>query len=476
MGTTSAVLFVFIVSLAASYGWAIRGTTLGAEKGAMLPGAMIGLLLACFSGSEIIANNFWLLSAGGAMAMFFGGTETYGQTMGLILKKGPDQRYAKGLCALIIKGGLWFGIYGGFIGMIFSSMTGEIYKTTDFIAFFLILPVVRSLGNRLINKPFKPEEGKFPKIYFSVDRREEWGGLLAILIEIIIFTIIKSDSYALIFALVGTFSGAAGWAIAINFYYITMHPLKNGKYIFGQWQKRGWIDGWKIMEFALGAIGGLGLALCFVYTYPRLAEKIAVIESNGALWSPVSQHENVLPWVVLGLIIVCDIFCGLEFLRRKKKYGKNFSIRLMELLPQPVYSYIPLALVLMGSIKTAQIVSFFVIFWVLVEEIVTDELSGYKYQKLASAALFAVAAIILAGEILLPNSYGALETWIFYNASYTLVQMVFIDFRKDLLKEQRAKFKDKKSFIDSLGSTFTVRGFYVIQATVLIAAGVLLFK
>ncbi|MCL2298616.1 MAG: hypothetical protein FWC27_00520, partial [Firmicutes bacterium] len=73
----SITLFIAISAVAMSYGWGMRGTTLGGEKGAMLPGALMGLLIAVFSGSPFLRENFFLLSAAGALGIYFGGSMSY---------------------------------------------------------------------------------------------------------------------------------------------------------------------------------------------------------------------------------------------------------------------------------------------------------------------------------------------------------------------------------------------------------------
>ncbi len=45
MSLSDMILCVFLTTLAASYGWGMRGSLIGGEKGAMLPGALIGLIL-----------------------------------------------------------------------------------------------------------------------------------------------------------------------------------------------------------------------------------------------------------------------------------------------------------------------------------------------------------------------------------------------------------------------------------------------
>ena len=104
-------------------------------KRAMLPGVFVGTILAWFSGGEI-RENFWIIAAAGLMGMTFGGIETYGETIGMVLHRGTsDYKPIKGYTGLAVKGALWFSLCGGFIAFAFSAMSGKVYSTADIIIF-----------------------------------------------------------------------------------------------------------------------------------------------------------------------------------------------------------------------------------------------------------------------------------------------------------------------------------------------------
>ena len=135
MNFSDALICILLTTFASCYAWGMRGTVIGGEKGAMLPGAFIGLILAWFSGGAI-RESFFIPAAAGLMGMTFGGIETYGETIGLVLHRdSPDYRPVKGYSGLALKGALWFSICGGFIGMSMASMSYSFYKTRDFVAF-----------------------------------------------------------------------------------------------------------------------------------------------------------------------------------------------------------------------------------------------------------------------------------------------------------------------------------------------------
>lgn len=100
MDFSTALLCVIFTTFASCYAWGMRGAVIGGEKGAMLPGAFIGLILALFSGGTI-SEYFWIPAAAAAMGMTYGGTEPYGETIGMVLHR---DRPIKGYTGLAMKG------------------------------------------------------------------------------------------------------------------------------------------------------------------------------------------------------------------------------------------------------------------------------------------------------------------------------------------------------------------------------------
>lgn len=74
MSFTDALICILFTTLAGCYGWGMRGALIGGEKGAMLPGAFIGLSLSAFAG---YCGGVGLIAAG-LMGMTYGGIEPYG--------------------------------------------------------------------------------------------------------------------------------------------------------------------------------------------------------------------------------------------------------------------------------------------------------------------------------------------------------------------------------------------------------------
>src|SRR5262245_8936307 len=112
----AAVLFP---ALAAGMGWGIRGQY-GHETGAMIAGALAALTLVLLFASHFSSVTGARAAALMAAAIGIGGSETYGQTVGLTHDKELVGHWAAltwGMLGLALKGGLWIGFGGAFLGM-----------------------------------------------------------------------------------------------------------------------------------------------------------------------------------------------------------------------------------------------------------------------------------------------------------------------------------------------------------------------
>lgn len=478
MSFPSTLGIVAFATLAGSYGWGMRGTKIGGEKGALLPGAFLGLIFAWFSGSDIIRENFWVFSAVGALAMFFGGTETYGETLGFIVKSKPSDNYAKGMYGVLIKGALWFGIFAAFIGIAFNAMTGDVYKWQDFVIFFAVLLPLRYIGILLFNRPLNLKANKFPRFYFSATRQESWGGLLVLLIMLVVLMAVRGDTYSLMFCGVGALSGAIGWALGINLFYLANHPLKNGKYFYGSLQKKGYIGGWKIMEFTLGAVGGLGTSLYFCLNFTKLQSIIGIIDIKGELWNPLADMQNTAAWVSLILILVTGFQYLFQSTHRKNvkpKSKTDYLGLLFEGLEQPFYSYIPLMFILLGGVRTAQIVSFFAMFWVIAEMDFFERFIKTKTRWLWFVVFIGGCVAVLVGELILPNSYTAWQTWLLYCVGYEFFELCWII---HVSREKSKAENEKKPFWQRMRrlSEPLVHGYFLLQIAALLVIGFFVFR
>lgn len=434
MQASAAVFFVLFVSLAASFGWAVRGTTLGSQKGAMLPGAMLGLLLAWFSGNAVIQANFWIFAAVGAAAMYFGGVETYGETLSFVLEKRHPPRFWWGILALVVKGALWWGIAGVLLGMAFTAVIGTVYAVWELLLLFGLMPFVREAGIRLFNRPYQPQEGRFPKIYFSRTRREDWGGLLLILLELLVFTVCKGDTFAWVLCLYGMAAGAVGWVLGINLMHKTSYKLKNGRYLLGKLQENGYVDNWKIMEYTLGAIGGMGIALGFVAQYGRLQQQLAPLAQQG-IWQPLGTLAQPLGWGLLALLVAGDVIGALWGLRRDKQ-GKDD--RPVDIFMDVRYLYLSLPLLLMGAVEFAQWYAVFLVFWVLAEKLLCGKLGKGRHVPWYAGVTLLLTAGLFMAQLVLPQRFGVFTTWVLYCTVYFLAQLLLVDFNPEQCQKRRA--------------------------------------
>ncbi|MCL2512830.1 MAG: hypothetical protein FWF08_02920 [Oscillospiraceae bacterium] len=462
-------MFFIMLAAAGSYGWAVRGTTLGKERGAMLPGAMLGLLLAWFSGSALLRERFWLFAAAGALGMFVGGCETYAQTMEFVKDGKKSPKPLKGNLGLALKGALWFGIAGAVLGISFSSAAG-FYKISEIILLFALMPILRGFGIRIANRPFDPENGVFPRIYISRNRPEEWGGMVMMLLELIVFMAAKGDRFALYLCVFGMLGGSVGWVMGINMMHKSLYPMnsknssKGGKYIFGSMQTKGMIDNWKIMENTLGAVGFIGIGAGFALAFPELQKHIAVIESGG-LWQPLGGREFTLSWAMFGLAIGIDFLAGLLYLLLKKKLPKNTE-RIGDITQQVVYTYLSIPLVLLGAQRYSELVCVFLLYWVLMVELVSngDKMPKVKGGWKFSIFIIAAGAALLVYQIMCGGSFTMLQPWLLYTAVYFIYQIAFYDLLPHKVKAIKEKAKEAGGLkISSFGPLSTVEGFKLVE-------------
>jgi hypothetical protein len=149
-----------------SLGWGLRGSIGGGSLGAMIPGAMIGLVLCLLLDRH---SDSGLVAAFAAIGVGFGGQETYGQTVGLSLQA---ETFWWAIFGFVIKGAVWGLLGGAFIGI---ALDRQRDATAQLIAAFAIMVLGTWLGWLLVNSP--------KLIYFSnrldKPREELWAARLA---------------------------------------------------------------------------------------------------------------------------------------------------------------------------------------------------------------------------------------------------------------------------------------------------------
>lgn len=392
------ILCVAFTTLAASYGWGMRGAVIGGEKGAMLPGVFIAVILAWFSGGGI-RENFVVVAAAGLMGMTFGGIETYGETIGLVLNRNMQgYKPVKGYMGLAVKGALWFSIGGGFIAFSISAMGGTIYTAADIIVFCLLMPLIQFVGFRVFNNSYNKKTGQRLMIYFSVNRREEWGSNLALLVAMLIMSVIKGDYLMLTMISCGFVFGAVGWIVAMKCYEYSSFPMKNGKILFKCLYRKGIFDGWKLMEFVLGAFGGFGISLGFCIEYGVVAQHNKSILENGR-FSPIADYDNIM--IVVAALLVLGILSINIYQLIREKMNKKVNFFICDQIERPLYNVIPMLFVLLGSVAVSRVMTVFMLVFVCVIKCLFDKFAKEKFAALYQILSLVLCGVIFAGDIII---------------------------------------------------------------------------
>jgi hypothetical protein len=235
--TTTRSLWFWCVlgALAMSLGWGLRGSIGGGSLGAMIPGAMIGLVLCLMLQRHADAG---LIAAFAAIGIGFGGQETYGQTVGLSLQ---PETFWWAMLGFVIKGGAWGLLGGAFIGM---ALERRRHSTGRVIAGCSLMVFGTWLGWYVVNSP--------KLIYFSnrFDRpREElWAGLWLGGLFLLAWLRSRVPSN---FALFGAIGGGIGFGVGAS-----LQPIGG---VVWAGMPLGW---WKAMELTFGGLLGLAYVLC----------------------------------------------------------------------------------------------------------------------------------------------------------------------------------------------------------------------
>ncbi|MBR5262334.1 MAG: hypothetical protein IKV49_00800 [Clostridia bacterium] len=462
-------IFVFLAAsmLCMCFGWGMRGSAIGGEKGAMLPGALLGVMCTWYTGSELLMQNVFIFAAACSLGYFYGGIETYGSTMGLILNHDtPRYNPSLGYLALAFKGSLWGGLGAGFLGVSFSAISGIVYKWYDFVIFFALIPLLQQIGYRIFNTPYDPDNDRMPKVCFSEKRREEWGRNLAVIAALLVLMLLRRDFFGLLMWGAGTVAGAVGWVIGIAIFDRQLHPLKNGRRMFGRLSEVGVIDGWKIMEFTQGSFNGLIIGGAFAFGWPIAAKNLEQAESTGKLWNALPPNADaVLPWVFCALII-CSM---LLFIIPIKKNGRLIEENTLELFERPCYMVAPLCLIMLGSTKMAEIICCFAMYFVLAQHDGIERFSKFRYVKLIRAALIIIGAVILALQAF--RGIALIEIWSFYCFGYIIFDLIVL-LHPDKIRDKYRNAKSVKDFVISLGSVATVQPFFILTAAIMLVFGI----
>lgn len=491
MGETA--LFVFLCVIAMAYGWGMRGSILGGEKGAMLPGAFVGLLIARFSGIPALQENWFLLTAAGASGFFFGGCMTYGETLGLTFNGFGTEGFKRGLSGVFIKGFAWFGVAAEMLGICIVAGGGVTYSAVDLIFTYLATIPAYFLGRALFNRPHRPKENVFPKFYFSKTRPEWWGGHLFVFLTFFSLNLIRGDWFTAVYAWLVALVAGCGWVIAqiVHTYSRSCMKMKNGKFLLGKLQEKGYVDAWKFMECLIGGFGGLSMSVGFIL----LRDLLPYTAESTVYYAPFAEYDVPMSivWTVLFLINALHII--IEPIPKKNKIDElyrldwitkeEFDIATKKLDTPPflmkyrtkfaeifegvdfiILGFLPPLFGTLGSAQTARLCAVFVLFWVLTDEICFDRFIYRKSKYIFRVCMLAFSAALLIGVHLRPDFFTAGFTLLIYAVSYELLQFLWQQ-RPAILKIRKEKTGSFKGAILSFGGQLTMHAFFLPTCIIL---------
>lgn len=323
---------VLYTGLAGGLGWGIRGQY-GHETGAMIAGLLIGLVITCLFGRHTTSLAAARTVAWCTVGIGFGGSMTYGQTIGLTQNPamlGNWEALRWGMLGLALKGGLWIGFAGVFLGM---GLGGRRYRARELAAVFLVLLGLFFAGQALLNEPFDPAQRLLPRLYFSADwrwepgaqlkpRPEVWGGLLFAWIALIAYVgLRRRDRLAAALALWGFAGGALGFPAGQSLQ--AFHAWNPELFRTGFWASIDpLLNWWNFMETTFGAIAGATLGLGVWWHRQRIARpstELPVTLRPGWEWGLALVHAlllatsefDLIDWPIVGLYTELGLLLGL---------------------------------------------------------------------------------------------------------------------------------------------------------------------
>lgn len=300
---------VLFAALAGGMAWGIRGQY-GHETGAMIAGLLVSLVLVLLLAPKTHSLTLVRAVAWGTVAMGIGGTMTYGQTLGLTQNSemvGNWDALRWGLLGCAIKGGIWIGFAGAFLGMGLSSVK---YRPREMWVLMLALLGAYLIGHALLNRPFNPASGQTPALYFSESadwypnkeirpRPESWGGLLAALVCLTAYAgWQRKDRLALNMALWGFLGGALGFPGGQSLQ--AYHAWNPEVFREGFWKTLDpHMNWWNMMETTFGAVMGATLGLGLWLNRRLIQPAACEAEDDLPLWGEAVLLAVHLPLLCL---------------------------------------------------------------------------------------------------------------------------------------------------------------------------------
>lgn len=277
--TGQLVCSLLLAALAGGMAWGIRGQY-GHETGAMIFGVLVGFVVVLVhlpAASPLqAARTIGLFT----LAIGFGGSMTYGQTIGLTMDDAVHGNVAEphwnaaayrwGMLGLAIKGALWIGFGGLFLGI---GLGGKRYSPREMLGLGTAMLALFFFGRWLLNTPFDPEHRQLPFLYFSdhwqweaaenvKPRREVWGGILFAFCGALSYLMaVKHDRLAINLALWGTIGGLG---FPVGQWFQAAAKWDPEMFHNSSWWQIG-VNTWNMMEVTFGMVAGFCIACgCWV--------------------------------------------------------------------------------------------------------------------------------------------------------------------------------------------------------------------
>jgi hypothetical protein len=266
---------MILAAMAGGMAWGIRGQY-GHEVGAMMFGTLVGFTLVMLFMPHASALQAARVVALFTLAIGFGGSMSYGETVGLTQDREVhgnindphwnQDAYRWGMTGLAVKGGLWIGFGGAFLGL---GMSGKKYHPREMMWVGLGMMFLFVLGRWTLNSPFDPGLKMLPTVYFSDHwrwepaenvrpRPEIWGGILFAFIGLMNYLIfVKRDRLARNLAFWGLVAGLGfpiGQSLQASNAWDSQAFRENSFWQYG-------VNSWNMMEVAFGTFAGLVLGL-----------------------------------------------------------------------------------------------------------------------------------------------------------------------------------------------------------------------
>ena len=299
---------VLFAAMAGGMGWGIRGQY-GHETGAMIAGLLVSLVLVFLLCPRPALLPAARAVAFGTIAIGIGGSMTYGQTVGLTQIPaliGNWDAWRWGMLGLGIKGAIWIGFAGLFLGM---GLGGVRYTWREILLVMACMLILCTVGVWALNAPHDPANKILPRIYFSASwhwqptagaelkpRPEVWGGQLFALLGVWVWAgWIRRDRLARKLALWGMLGGI-GFPIGQclqSFHAWNPELFKTGIWVTLDPSMNWW--NWMETTFGtvMGACLGLGLWLNRRHIGP-MSDPVDAPLGPVIEWSLVGIHVTLL--------------------------------------------------------------------------------------------------------------------------------------------------------------------------------------